>query len=138
MIKQRKIVPGEIIEFIIEGDSSVEEILGVIQNHYGSISKSVIWNLSAGSNSRLTSADMVLIAKTVKKYAVHTRAAYVCPVDLEFGLFRMYQSYAEMQGVTTGMKVFRSRDEALLWLKVKKDSPMEVVSEGIPLTRRCC
>lgn len=112
-------MPGEIIEFIIEGDSSVEEILEVIKNHYGSISKSVLWNLSAGSNSRLTSADMVRIARAVKKYAVHSQAAYVCPADLEFGLFRMYQSYAEMQGVATGMRVFRSRDKALLWLKEK-------------------
>ena len=116
MIKQRTLVPGKIIEFIIEGNCTLGEVLDIVQNHYGSISESVLWNLAAGSNSLLTSADMVRIAQTVKKNAVHTRAAYVCPDDLEFGLFRMYQSHAEIEGVSTGMKVFRTREEALLWL----------------------
>lgn len=137
MIKKRIIVSGEIIEFIVEGDCTVEEILDMVQNHYGSISKNVLWDLSAGSNSLITSSDMVRIARTVKVNAVHARAAYVCPVDLEFGLFRMYQTHAELEGVATRMQVFRTRDEALLWLKEESDSPLVVDSAGFFKAHRC-
>lgn len=116
MIKTNIIKPDEIIEFILEGESVLQEVLDTIRAHYGQFSTGVIWNFTHGSNINLSANDMVQIAKCVKEHASHNRTAYIGPNDLEFGLLRMYESYARFEDVAPLIKVFRTRDEALAWI----------------------
>jgi hypothetical protein len=117
MIKPNVIEPGSIVEFIMEGDCELEEVLDIISTQYCNISTGVLWNFTKGSNVNLRADDMTLIAKMVKKHAIHKRTAYVGSIDLEYGLLRMYETYAEMASVSPAMKVFRDRDAAIQWLK---------------------
>jgi len=117
VIKKNVIEPDSIVEFLLEGDADVDEILGVIQNQYLCISTGVLWNFVAGSNLTLSADDMQRIAQMVKKHSRHRKTAYLGATDVEFGLLRMYEVYAEMLAVQPIMKVFRSRDEAVEWLK---------------------
>ena len=50
MIKEHPVIPGEIHEFIITGDSDADEIVQTISAKYSSISKGVLWNLLDGTN----------------------------------------------------------------------------------------
>jgi hypothetical protein len=50
-----------------------------------------------------------------------SRLAIVAPYDYHFGLGRMYQAYRDAQPRSTKqIGVFRSREEALVWLGIKK------------------
>jgi hypothetical protein len=117
MIKTNIIEAGSIVEFIMQGNCVIEEVLDIISTKYRNISTGVLWNFSEGSNINLSTKDMELIANMVKKHAIHKRTAYIGSIDLEYGLLRMYEAYAEMAHVSPAMKVFRDRDAAIQWLK---------------------
>ena len=117
MIKTTIVETGAIVEFLVEGNSNVQEVLDIISSQYRNFSTGVLWNFAGGSNSSLSTDEMIRIANTVKKHAIHKRTAYIGSVDLEYGILRMYESYAETSAVPAEMKVFRNRDEALQWIK---------------------
>jgi hypothetical protein len=117
MIKTNIIEAGSIVEFIMEGNCVLEEVLDIISTQYCNFSTGVLWNFSEGSNINLSTEDMKLIANMAKKHAIHRRTAYIGSIDLEYGLLRMYEAYAEMAHVSPTMKVFRHRDAAMQWLK---------------------
>jgi hypothetical protein len=117
MIKTNIIEPGSIVEFLVEGNSNIQEILDIISNQYRNFSTGILWNFAKGSNSSLSPDEMIRIANMVKKHAIHKRTAYIGSVDLEYGILRMYEAYAETSAVAPEMKVFRDRNEALQWIK---------------------
>ena len=51
MLKVNTFEPASIVEFILEGDSDRYEVPELIRNQYGNISKSVLWNITCGSNA---------------------------------------------------------------------------------------
>ncbi|NQU41387.1 MAG: hypothetical protein HQ523_15680 [Lentisphaerae bacterium] len=117
MISEHRVIPNEIHEFVIEGPCDVEAVIDVISTRYCSISKGVLWNLSPGTITNLSANDMRRIAHAAKEHAIHSKTAYVGDREVEFGMFRMYETYAELSQVSPLMKVFKNRDEALEWLK---------------------
>ncbi|HKI62028.1 MAG TPA: hypothetical protein VKA31_07025 [Mariprofundaceae bacterium] len=117
MIKTNIIEPGSIIEFLVEGNSNLHDVLDIISSQYRNISTGILWNFVEGSNSNLSADEMIRIVNMVKKHAIHKRTAYIGSVDLEYGILRMYEAYAETSVVLPEMKVFRDRDEALQWIK---------------------
>ena len=117
MVTKQIIVPGKIVEFSMAGTCAVEEVLNTIKSDYPGISQGILWNLTAGSNTTLSPTDMRRIAQIVKQHAIHKKTAYLCSGDLEFGLFRMYESYAEIEKAPTHRKVFKNREDAIEWLK---------------------
>jgi hypothetical protein len=116
MINTNIIEPGSIVEFIMEGVCVIEEVIDIIGSQYCNISKGVLWNFTNGSNANLSTDDMTRIAQMVKKHAIHKKTAYVGSADLEFGILRMYETYAVIQSVPPVMKVFRDRTDAIKWL----------------------
>ncbi len=116
MIKTNIIEPGSIVEFVLDGQSSLDEVLAIINSHYCNFSKGVLWNYKDGSNLSLSANDMTRIAQMVKKCAIHKKTAYVCSADVEFGILRMYSVYASMEHVSPTMKIFRDRAEAIEWI----------------------
>jgi len=117
MIKTNIIEPGAIVEFIMVGDCELEEVLSTISSQYRNISTGVLWNFTSGSNVNLSAGDMTRIAEMARKHAVHKKTAYVVSLDVEYGMLRMYEVYAETESVPTAIKVFRDRDTAIQWLK---------------------
>jgi hypothetical protein len=116
MIKTNVIEAGSIVEFVMEDVCVLEEVLEIISNEYPNYSTGIIWNFVSGSLLTLDSNGMRQIAAFVKRYAVHKRTAYVGKEDLEFGLLRMYEAYADMEEVSPIMKLFRDRESALKWI----------------------
>jgi len=52
-------------------------------------------------------------------FSARSRRAFVVKNNLQFGLARMFQTYRELNG-ETGIRVFRTIDEALDWILVEK------------------
>lgn len=117
MIVYKEIAPGEIEEFIITGACTTDEITAMIANRYREGLKGVLWNLSDPNVSNLNADDMRTIAQVAEQHAVHKKTAHYSPHDLQFGLLRMYEGYAEMGALAPQMMAFRDRDKAIEWLK---------------------
>src|SRR5579862_5179510 len=52
-------------------------------------------------------------------YSPFSRRAFLVKNDLQFGLARMFETYRELNG-ESGIRVFRSFDEAMQWILVGK------------------
>ena len=116
MITYHSIIHEEITEFVMEGACDVDEIIKIVKSQYPVITKGIMWNFLAGDISNLTPDYMRRVATVVREHAVHEKTALFDSTDFTFGLLRMYEVYAGMEGVTPVMKVFRDRNEAIEWL----------------------
>lgn len=79
---------------------------------------SILWDFSEGNASRLTSEDIRKIAgqnkARLKRSGVPYKVAFLAPRDIEYGLSRMYEMFADASLAEN--RVFRTLDEARRWL----------------------
>lgn len=61
--------------------------------------------------------DIVRFTKQHEALRRSGKTALVVSTDLAFGLGRMYDALAEIENLSHSVKVFRSMDEAIKWLK---------------------
>jgi hypothetical protein len=106
----------------VTGDLSIEDI----QQAFAERTKhpdfkpgmSILWDLREGDASRLTSNDIRRIAGTnkarLRKKGVPYKVAFIAPRDIEYGLSRMYEMFADASLAEN--RVFRTLDEARRWL----------------------
>jgi hypothetical protein len=83
--------------------------------------KNVLWDLrDAEPEGEVLSQDVELLATLTKKYEglrEKGRTALVASSDLVFGLAKMYQAFANIEGVKHPVEVFRSMDEAVRFIE---------------------
>ncbi len=67
----------------------------------------------------LTSVEPEEIRQLAQRsiFSPHSRRAFVVKDDLQYGLARMFEIHRELNG-EKGIRVFRSREEALEWILV--------------------
>ena len=78
-----------------------------------------LWDFTEITKSELSYAELSAMAK-VNVFAPTSRRAILAPVDVVFGMARMFQMLRESEG-ETGIRVFRKRSEALRWLETGVD-----------------
>ena len=104
------------------GDLSFGEVRDAITSFYeGDHSLKVLWDLRAAAAREISSRQGEQIALLLKEYGGRSkgiRTAIVTPTDLNYGLSRMLISFVEIreERYPVFMKVFRSMDEATIWL----------------------
>ncbi len=78
-----------------------------------------LWDFTELTKSELSYAELSVMAK-INVFAPTSRRAILAPVDVVFGMARMFQTLRESEG-ETGIRVFRKRSEALRWLETGVD-----------------
>lgn len=78
-----------------------------------------LWDFTEITKSELSYAELTAMAK-ISVFAPTSRRAILAPVDVVFGMARMFQMLKETEG-ETGIRVFRKRSEALRWLETGED-----------------
>jgi hypothetical protein len=78
-----------------------------------------LWDLTEITKSELSYTELTAMAK-ISVFAPASRRAMLAPVDVVFGMARMFQMLKESEG-ETGIRVFRKRSEALRWLETGED-----------------
>ena len=81
----------------------------------------VIWDLTEASFSNVTGDDLrkvVLTARPLAESRAGGKTAIVCSRGADYGLARLFQTYAELYEAPIDIKVFDSIDEAATWLGV--------------------
>jgi len=90
---------GNVTQLKLVGAYDLREILDFIKTKYSELDQAVVWDLSEGDISKMTTGDMRQIAISCAECAKHKKTAFVGPDGLTFGLLRMYTAYAEIHRV---------------------------------------
>ena len=100
-------------------DGLLEALEGVYSSPEFEPDMNVLWDVREARVPSMSSSDIQRVSELVAKHwgtGGTSRAALVVSKDFEFSLSRMYQVFLESR-ISTQVRVFRSFDEALEWIK---------------------
>lgn len=110
-------IDGGITVFRVFGEADVDEVLETIDHSYDEIGEGILWDATEGSFANLGTAQIKRIANRVAGLRKGGCTAYVASGDVDFGLLRMYEGLSEIAGAQHDRAVFRSREDAVTWLR---------------------
>ncbi len=107
--------------FTAKGELTYAEQLATLKEFYdGHPTVNVIWDFRSIEGSRITSEELNRIISFIKSQESNRpqgKTALVATTDLDFGLSRMGQAYADIQELPWQIQAYRSMDEAIKWIE---------------------
>ena len=107
--------------FTVAGALTYAEQLAALQEFYdGNPTANVLWDFRSIEGNRITIEELnkiIVFIKRRESKRPHGKTALVSTTDLDFGLSRMSQTYADIHNVPWQIRAFRSMDEAIKWIK---------------------
>jgi hypothetical protein len=105
---------------VVIGPVSEEEMYDAIENFYNrEPTMFLLWDMSQAEVADVASSVLeafVQRAATLEGKRKGGRTAVFAPYDLQFGIGRMSEAFAELKSMPFKFRVFRSRQCALEWL----------------------
>lgn len=122
MAEIKTVITGAVTMRKLVGAPTCSEVMNALRDYYGGQpTRFVVWDLTDGSLALLTSSDLQTLAEFVQQHA-HARpggkTALVAPTDLEFGMSRVLDTFAQLHDIPLEVASFRSLAEAAQWLGV--------------------
>ena len=104
----------------LSGRLTSREILTKLDEYYrGETTLLILWDFTNATWSGITSAELRATVKEGKKYSRKGgKTALVFATDVDFGIGRMLEAYAYLEGFDFVFNSFRDMREAELWLEV--------------------
>jgi hypothetical protein len=106
--------------FSVQGELSFEEQMAALRRFYdGTPTRNVIWDFRCMEGQRVSSEEMRKIISYIKRQDQKRPAgktALVAATDLDFGLARMSQAYADQEELPWQIESFRTMEEAFIWI----------------------
>lgn len=106
--------------FTVEGSLTFDEQIATLQEFYsGDPTANVLWDFRGHKGNRISSEEVQKIISLVKSYGNKRpkgKTALVSKKDLDFGLSRVSEAYANIENLPWAIRSFRSMDEALKWI----------------------
>jgi len=104
----------------MSGPASEEEMHGILEDFYGQQPTALIlWDMSQAELAHVTPSMLQKFLRRAAELGLSRQGgqtAIVAPDDLQYGLGRMAEAYLNSNLPPFGFSVFRSRQDALLWL----------------------
>ncbi len=133
MAEIKTFISGELTLKKIVGEVTADELMNALRQFYtGRITKNVIWDLTNGSAGQLMPINIEHVAELVLRHAhvrIGGKAAIVAPNDLNYGICRMFNTYAELGNIPFETRIFRTLSEAGLWMGVDVLSAIDHATE---------
>lgn len=122
----RELLPDkDITLFTIEGSASMEEMLDTVRSiPPEQTTRHVIWDASRGTVATIGTEALRHITRFLKTghgMRPGGMTALVGPDDMNFGIGRMFQAYAELERLAVRYKTFRTLDAAIAWIESGQD-----------------
>jgi hypothetical protein len=107
--------------FTVRGQLTFDEQMEILVEFYGGDpTANVLWDFRGIEGNRISSDELRKIIVFIKQHE-HKRpggkTAMVAGTDLDFGLSRMSDAYAETEKLPWKIRPFRSMEEALDWIE---------------------
>ena len=106
------------------GTLTAREIGEVIDAYYAGVwTRLILWDFSSADLSRIKTEEVASLVQSTLRYSDRRkdgRTALLLPSDLAFGMGRMFEMLADLQGdspTTVQYRSFRDRSEAFAWLQ---------------------
>lgn len=106
------------------GELTAREIRQGIEEYYaGTATRLILWDFSSADLSRIKAEEVSYLVQLTLQFRDRRpsgKTALVLPSDLAFGMGRMFEMLADLQGGTPSevdYRSFRNGDEALTWLQ---------------------
>jgi hypothetical protein len=106
------------------GTLTAQEIREAIDAYYAGIwTRLIIWDFSSADLSRIKAEEVASLVQSTIRYTDRRndgRTALLLPSDLAFGMGRMFEMLADLQGDTptnVQYRSFRDCSEAFAWLQ---------------------
>jgi ribosomal protein L23 len=113
----------ELTTFEVKGTLTADEIIKKVEEYYSMHpTKLVLWVMEHAVTAGITSEEIEKIILTAKKNSgsrKEGKTAIVGPKDIEYGLGRMYQAYADIESMPYEYKIFREVEDAKNWLGIE-------------------
>ena len=104
----------------VVGEVHVGQVLSqIITFLTGKPTQLVLWDIRAGSLAGISRDDLRLIVEKGAPYAdrrIGGRTAIVCSKELDYGISRMFQTFANIEHIPFEIEVFRDIRGAREWL----------------------
>ncbi len=106
------------------GKPTIENGINMIEAYYaGKVTKYTLWDFSQSTSSVITNSELRKIIKIIKKHADLRRggkSALVFNKLLDFGLGRMFETFAQIEDMPFELRSFRNMEKALEWLGISR------------------
>lgn len=110
----------------VTGPASEEEMYEALENFYNREPTAfLLWDMSQAKVSHVTPSVLEAFVQRAAMLGAQRkggRTAVFAPYDLQFGLGRMSETFAELKSTPFKFRVFRSRQHALEWLMADDSS----------------
>jgi hypothetical protein len=112
----------DLTTYVLSGETSTDHLLKALKSFFnGNITANVLWDLrEAEFGEGIPSANLKELAVYSKKKQpekARGKIAIVASSDLGFGMSRIFEVYAELEGVKNPVQVYRSMKKAMKWLE---------------------
>jgi hypothetical protein len=123
----RGVEPGtNVTVFTVVGETDVQEVLTeVVTFLRDAPTLQVLWDIRRGALTSMSARDLRTVVQRAGPLAevrAGGQTAIVCSREVDFGLGRMFQTYAEEAGVPFAIRVFRDVDDAWRWLRSEDEA----------------
>jgi hypothetical protein len=110
--------------YTLTGELIIDEIQNAIKSFWEAqeVTLKGLWDVRSAKLTNLKSTDMEHIAALIGQYKHRFeerkggKSAIVASSDLQYGLSRILETFYEIEGFPTQLKIFRIMDEAIKWL----------------------
>ena len=110
--------------YTLTEELTLDEIQNAITSFWEShdLTLSVLWDVRRARLTDLKSSDVERIAALIGQYTHRFeerkggKSAIVASSDLQYGLSRILETFYEIEGFPTQLKIFRIMNEAMEWL----------------------
>jgi hypothetical protein len=110
--------------YTLTGELTVDDIQSAIKSFWEAqeVTLKGLWDARSAKLTNLKSTDMEHIAALIGQYRHRFeerkggKSAVVASSDLQYGLSRILETFYEIEGFPTQLKIFRIMDEAIKWL----------------------
>lgn len=110
----------------VEGELEHQNILPVLRDCYSEgASKNFVWDFTEGNLREITADELRKLARIAKTYGPESEAgktALVMDKRANFGVGRMFEVYAESEGLDYEIRTFYQLGEAYQWFGLSEGS----------------
>jgi len=111
---------NDLTVFTVKGELTAKEIIHCASEYYTKKpTKFVLWDATSGTVGAISNDDFRQLAEQMKNFTSKRKGgktAFIGNSNLDFGLGRMYGSFAEIEDLPVAYRTFRTVEEAKKWI----------------------